>query len=195
MWDLPGSGMDERREFFRILENPLQWLAVNLTNLQVFEHLVATLQSSSSLLWNWFSLTLHKKWLICSWWQWWQGACSVVSDSSWPMDYIQPARLLHPWNFWGKNTGKGCHFLLQGSSWPRDWSLVSCVSCIGNQILYHGFPVPPCTTWEAQIQKRPKAVLCLTQPLGIPSFRELNSVNLFKNLGTKCKLTVFLHCS
>ena len=27
---------------------------------------------------------------------------------------LQPARLLHPWDFPGKNTGVGCHFLLQG---------------------------------------------------------------------------------
>ena len=27
---------------------------------------------------------------------------------------VQPARLLCPWNFPGKNTGVGCHFLLQG---------------------------------------------------------------------------------
>ena len=27
---------------------------------------------------------------------------------------LQPSRLLCPWNFSGKNTGAGCHFLLQG---------------------------------------------------------------------------------
>ena len=27
---------------------------------------------------------------------------------------LQPARLLGPWDFSGKNTGVGCHFLLQG---------------------------------------------------------------------------------
>ena len=27
---------------------------------------------------------------------------------------LQPTRLLHPWNFPGKSTGVGCHFLLQG---------------------------------------------------------------------------------
>ena len=27
---------------------------------------------------------------------------------------VAPARLLCPWNFLGKNTGVGCHFLLQG---------------------------------------------------------------------------------
>ena len=34
---------------------------------------------------------------------------------------------------------------LRGSSWPRDWTWVSCVSCIGRQILYHW------ATWEARL--------------------------------------------
>ena len=29
-------------------------------------------------------------------------------------DCILPARLLRPWDFPGKSTGVGCHFLLQG---------------------------------------------------------------------------------
>ena len=39
-------------------------------------------------------------------------SCSVMSDSSWPHG-LQPTRLLRPWDFPGKNTGVGCHFLLQ----------------------------------------------------------------------------------
>ena len=39
--------------------------------------------------------------------------CSVVSYSLQPHG-PWPARLLHPWNFPGKNIGVGCHFLLQG---------------------------------------------------------------------------------
>ena len=38
---------------------------------------------------------------------------SVVSDTLRPHG-LQPTRLLHPWDFPGKNTGVGCHFLLQG---------------------------------------------------------------------------------
>ena len=38
---------------------------------------------------------------------------SVVYDSLWSHG-LQPARLLCPWEFPGKNTGVGCHFLLQG---------------------------------------------------------------------------------
>ena len=37
---------------------------------------------------------------------------------------LQPARLLCPWNFSGKNTGTGCHFLLQ-EIFPTQGSLGS----------------------------------------------------------------------
>ena len=47
------------------------------------------------------------------------------------------------WNFPGRNTAAGCHSCSRRSSPPRDWTWVSCVSCIGRWILYH------CTTCEA----------------------------------------------
>ena len=37
---------------------------------------------------------------------------SVVSNSVWPQRH-QPTRLPRPWDSPGKNTGVGCHFLLQ----------------------------------------------------------------------------------
>ena len=40
---------------------------------------------------------------------------SVVPDSLWPHG-LQSTRILCPWDFPGKNTGVGCHFLLQWSS-------------------------------------------------------------------------------
>ena len=40
-------------------------------------------------------------------------AMYITVDSLQPHG-LQPARLLHPWDFPGKNTGVGCHFLLQG---------------------------------------------------------------------------------
>ena len=42
---------------------------------------------------------------------------SVMSDFLWPHG-LQPTRLLCPWDFPGKNTGVGCHSLLQGSFDP-----------------------------------------------------------------------------
>ena len=38
-------------------------------------------------------------------------SCPTLSN---PMDWLQPTRLLCPWNSPGKNTGMGCHSLLQG---------------------------------------------------------------------------------
>ena len=40
-------------------------------------------------------------------------SCSVMSDSLRPQR-LWPAKLLCPWDFPSKNTGVGCHFLLQG---------------------------------------------------------------------------------
>ena len=46
--------------------------------------------------------------MLCCVWLWPQGACQ------------EPARFLSSWNFPGKDTGVGCHFLLsRGSSDPR----------------------------------------------------------------------------
>ena len=45
-------------------------------------------------------------------------SCSVVSSSLWSHG-LRAAKLLCPWDFPGKNTGVGCHFLLQGSFLTR----------------------------------------------------------------------------
>ena len=55
-------------------------------------------------------------------------AHSVLSSSLQP-HRPQPTRLLCPWDFPGKNTGAGCHFLLQGifltrGSNPSLWSFL-----------------------------------------------------------------------
>ena len=39
--------------------------------------------------------------------------------------------------FFSQGYGMDCHFLLQGSSWPRDQTYVACISCIDRQIFYH----------------------------------------------------------
>ena len=76
---------------------------------------------------------------------------SVVSDSVGPRG-LSPTRLLHPWDFPAKNTGVGCHALLQGILPTRDQTQVSFVSCIARQVLYHechlGRPLNPLLTNE-----------------------------------------------
>ena len=55
---------------------------------------------------------------------------------------LYPTRLLYPWDFLGKNTGVGCHFLLQGI-FPTQGSDLCLL--FGRQVLYH------CATWETNL--------------------------------------------
>ena len=59
--------------------------------------------------------------------------CSAVSDSLRPHG-LQLTGLLCPWDFPGKSTGVGCHFLLQGI-FPTQGSNPGLLHC--RQILYH----------------------------------------------------------
>ena len=45
-------------------------------------------------------------------------------------------RLLCPWDFLGKNTAVGYHFLLQGIFLTQDWIHISRISCTGRCGLY-----------------------------------------------------------
>ena len=53
---------------------------------------------------EWVTISFSRKWK----WKW---SRSVVSDSLRPHG-LWPTRFLCPWDFPGKNTGVGCHFLL-----------------------------------------------------------------------------------
>ena len=57
-------------------------------------------------------------------------ACSVPSNS-WQPHGLQPARLLCPQDSLGKNTGMGCHFLLQGIFLTQrsNWCLLHLLHC------------------------------------------------------------------
>ena len=70
---------------------------------------------------------------------------SVVSDSVHPFG-LQPSRLLCPWNSPGKNTGGGCHALLQGI-FPTQ-GLNPCL--LHQPALTSGF-FTASTSWEAQV--------------------------------------------
>ena len=56
---------------------------------------------------------------------------------------LWPTRLLCPWDFPGKNTGVGCHFLLQGIFATQGLNLCLLHLLLGRWILYHW------ATWEA----------------------------------------------
>ena len=66
-------------------------------------HDTCLLSSPIKLIWQEFQKTIKKR-------KW---GHSVMSDSL-QNHGLLPTRLLHPWDFSAKNTGVGCHFLLQG---------------------------------------------------------------------------------
>ena len=66
--------------------------------------------------------------------------CSVVSDSVIPWTVARQAPL--PWGFSGKNTGVGCHFLLQGIS-PTQGPNLSLLCLLNRWILVEP-PGEPC---------------------------------------------------
>ena len=51
-------------------------------------------------------------------------------------------------DFPGKNTGMGCHALLQGSSWPRDWTWVSCTA---GSFFTAELPHKPSSLWQHRL--------------------------------------------
>ena len=59
---------------------------------------------------DWHSMNNKYIALFCTWDM--VLSCLVMSQSLWPHG-VYPSRLLCPWYFPGKNTGVGCHFLLQ----------------------------------------------------------------------------------
>ena len=65
----------------------------------------------------------------------------ILCNPPFPVDWA--ARLLCPWDFPGKNTGAISSS--RGSSWPRNPTRISYISCIGRQILlpmfHRGSPV------------------------------------------------------
>ena len=82
-------------------------------------------------------------------------------NSLWPHG-LQPARLFCPWNVPGKNTGVGCHFLLQGIFWTQRLNphLLSLLHWLENSLpLSHlGRPIKQelltekkCTTYKLRI--------------------------------------------
>ena len=89
-------------------------------------------------------------------------SCSVVSDSLWPHEL---SRLLCPWDFPGKNTVVGCHFLLQ-EIFPTQGSNLGLPHC--RQILYR----------LSQIRKRYQ--IPQPHPYRLYQKKTLNQKNLMK---------------
>ena len=70
----------------------------------------------------------------------------------------QPAKLLCPWDFLGKNTGVGCPFLLQEILTQRLNPYLLCVSCISRPLCHLGSPCSNCIILLLTIENTPEQV-------------------------------------
>ena len=95
----------------------------------------------------------------------WKWSHSVVSDSLQPHG-LEPTRLLRSWDSPGKNSGVGCHFLLQGI-FPTQELNLGLPHC--RQTLYHlshqGSPKKECSNYHtiALISHASKVMLKILQ--------------------------------
>ena len=96
----------------------------------------------------------HRKLEEISLEKWWWFRCQVVSNSCDPMDCSLPGSSVH-----GISQARILEWVAmpssRGFSQPRDQTHISCVSCLGRQILYHCSiwwqmsSLPLSVTWEA----------------------------------------------
>ena len=112
-------------------------------------HIPLLLWTQTVLNWSWFSFTAfenHSLWYstvkillneskMCV-------LCSVMCNSLRPHG-LWPTRLLCPWNSLSKNTGVGCHALLQEIFQSRDQTHVSCISCATDRFFTSEPPEKP----------------------------------------------------
>ena len=129
----------------------------------------------------------HQLKLLCSTLKW-SVSCSVVPDSLQPHG-LQPSWLLCPWDFPGKDTGVGCHFLLQGI-FPTQGLNLGLLHCW--QILYWlSYKGSPCSTLDIQ---NPQIILDhhpFSPPMNFSgiSFSLVPSTLFF--MGITCKVVLF----
>ena len=105
--------------------SPVDYIAPCLVHSYVPGPTFAIIQGSfllSPVLDPLFSISLVSFILVC--------VCEValiISNSLWPHG-LEPANLLCPWDYPGKNAVVGCQLLLRGSSQTGDWTQVSCIA-------------------------------------------------------------------
>ena len=97
----------------------LEWVAISFSSAWKWKLKVKSLSHVQLLVTSWTAPYQAPPSMGFSRQEYWSGVplpspllCSVGSNSFWP--HGQRTTVFCPWNFPGKNTGVGCHFLLQG---------------------------------------------------------------------------------
>ena len=102
-----------------------------------------------------------------------------------PMDCMQPARFLCPWDFLGMNTGEGCHALLQGiflTQGPSPYLLHHLHWQVGSLT-----PAPPGKSWYCSIH------YCIKRKEKRKSSLYATYIPVVSQCGCKCGRTISTH--
>ena len=94
--------------------------------------------------------------------------CSVMYDSL-QQHKLEPTSLLCPYNFPGKNTGVGCHFLLQG---------IFPIQGLNPRLLHLGHWQADWVTWNlrGELAAHTSLYLCFVFPLNVTKWRKVWSI-------------------
>ena len=75
----------------------------------------------------------------------------LVTSNSLQPHGLWPTRLLSPWNSSGKNTGVGCHFLLQGIFSTQESNLCLLPPALAGRFftqMHRDIPLSPCLSFQ-----------------------------------------------
>ena len=111
--DLPNPGMEPRSPTLQVDSLPAETQGMPLIYIVIIRKNEIFIEKWPWVLWIWWAqVPMKHPHGYCLKWKW-KWSRSVMSNSLRPHG-LRPTRLLHPWDFTGKGTGVGCHFLLQG---------------------------------------------------------------------------------
>ena len=97
---------------------------------------------------------------------------------------LQSPRLLCPWDFPSTNTGVGCYSFSRVTWLPKDQTHISCISCIGQRVLYH------LAIWELIVINHNGFIVSLI----IWKYKFFNHIFLSKNLGFSQPFALLCKC-
>ena len=111
-----------------------------------------------------------------------------------PEECMWPTRLLCLWNSLGKNTGMGCHFLLQGIFQAQGSN--SCLLCL---LHWQTDSLPLVPPWNFIINVKYKYIACFCSSPFCMIGRQYTSrlISIYYHLvisDIKCKMFVYLDC-
>ena len=126
--------------YFKVCALPSSLLLHNLPYTKINSRMINKIKENLDIFFSKCTKSFNRHHIDSEIWPLYTSGCSVASDSATPWTCNLPGSSVHG-NIPARIVKWVATSHCKGSSWPRDQTQVSCVSCIGRQILYHCTPV------------------------------------------------------